>query len=176
MSVMDLVGRFPMKPGKDKPVAITHGLKATYRGVELTKPGEPVVDTTAKKGIKAKRPNKTIEKIEPVVSAHFGEGSPDPAVLEAEQFNNRWEGSIIADDTGVYEFSIKTENGARLWINNVDDSHALIDAWVSNGPEVREEKKSLFLVGGRAYRLVLDHFKFKEKSSSIEFGGSRRMG
>jgi len=75
---------------------------------------------------------------------------------------------VIAEETGIYEFSLKTENGARLWINDTNESDALIDAWVSNGPEVREEKKSLFLVGGRAYRLVLEHFKFKEKSASIE--------
>lgn len=167
-SVTDLIGRFRMGPGFDRPVAEEQGLKAVYRGVELPKPGEKAVDTTAKTGIKKKRPNYKLERVDGEVAFHFGAGSPEPEKMEAEQFENRWEGSVVAGETGVYEFSLKTENGARLWINDTKEGKALIDAWVSNGPKVREEKKSIFLVGGRAYRLVLDHFKFKEQSSSIE--------
>ena len=167
-SVMDLIGRFRMGPGFDRPVNAEAGLKANYRGVELPKPGEKAVDTTPKDGIKAKRPNYKFERIDPQVAFHFDAGSPDNAKMEAEQFQDTWEGSVVAEETGVYEFILKTENGARLWINDTGENDALIDAWVSAGPTVREEKKSLFLVGGRAYRLRLDHFKFKEKSASIE--------
>lgn len=167
-SVMDLLGRFRMGPGFDRPIGNEHGLKAFYRGVELPKPGEKAVDTTPKDGIKKKRPNKTIEKVEPVISFHWGADSPDKAVLEAEQFENRFEGSVVARETGVYEFAVKSENGFRLYINDTSDGNALIDGWVSAGPQVREEKKTIYLVGGRAYRLLLEHFKFKEKSASIE--------
>ena len=80
--------------------------------------------------------------------------------MSAEEFQNRWEGCVVAPETGVYEFSVKTENGFRLFVN--DPENALIDGWVSPGPQVREEKKSLYLVGGRAYRLILEHIKFKE--------------
>ncbi|MBE7494406.1 MAG: DUF1592 domain-containing protein [Verrucomicrobiaceae bacterium] len=167
-SVMDLLGRFRMGPGFDRPIGTEQGLKAFYRGVQLPKPGEKAVDTTPKQGIKKKRPNKTIEKVEPMISFHWGADSPDKAVLEAEQFENRFEGSVVARETGVYEFAVKSENGFRLYINDTSDGNALIDGWVSAGPQVREEKKSIFLVGGRAYRLLLEHFKFKEKSASIE--------
>jgi len=167
-SVMDLLGRFRMGPGFDRPINAEQGLKAYYRGVQLPKPGEKAVDTTPKNGIKAKRPNKTIEKVEPVISFHWGADSPDKAVLEAEQFQNRFEGSVVARETGVYEFAVKSENGFRLWINDTSEGNALIDGWVSAGPQVREEKRTIFLVGGRAYRLLLEHFKFKEQSASIE--------
>ncbi len=169
-SVMDLIGHFRQGPGFDRPLGEERGLKAVYQGVSLPKPGEPVVDTTPKEGIKAKRPNMKIERVDPGVAFHFGSDSPDKTKMEAEQFRCHWEGSVVAEETGVYEFIIKTENGARLWLNTdgTDDGDALIDAWVSSGPQVREEKKSIFLLGGRAYRLVLDHFKFKEKSASIE--------
>lgn len=167
-SVMDIIGRFRMGPGFDRSIGTEQGLKAFYRGVELPKPGEKAVDTTPKQGIKKKRPNKTIEKVEPVISFHWGADSPDKTVLEAEQFENRFEGSVMAGETGVYEFAVKSENGFRLYINDTSDGDALIDGWVSAGPQVREEKKSIYLVGGRAYRLLLEHFKFKEKSASIE--------
>jgi len=167
-SVTDLVGRFRMGPGFDRPVGGEHGLKASYRGVELPKPGEKAVDTTPKKGIKAKRPNKTIERVEPQIAFHWGAGSPVKETLEAEQFQNRFEGCVIAPETGLYEFAVKSENGFRLWINDDDEGDPLIDGWVSAGPQVREEKKSLFLIGGRPYYLRLEHFKFKEQSASLE--------
>jgi hypothetical protein len=137
--VMDVIGRFRMGPGFDRLINAEQGLKAFYRGVELPKPGEKPVDTTPKNGIKAKRPNKTIEKVEPVISFHWGADSPDKAVLEAEQFQNRFEGSVVANETGVYEFAVKSENGFRLWINDTSEGDALIDGWVSAGPQVREE-------------------------------------
>lgn len=167
-SVMDLLGHFANRSGKERIVKFDLGLKATYRGTLKPKPGEPAVDTTSKKGIKKKISNKTIDRVEPAVAFHWGADSPDKETLEPDQFNNRWDGSIMAEETGLYEFSIKTENGARLWINDNNDRRPLIDAWVSNGPEVREEKKTIYLVGGRAYQLQLEHFKFKEKSASIE--------
>jgi cytochrome c553 len=96
----------------------------------------------------------------------FGEASPQAEVLPADNFSIKWEGSIIAEENGVYIFVIRTQNGARLSVNNWREP--IIDAWVSSGPDVREEKGSIFLLGGRAYPISLEHFKFKEKSSSIE--------
>ncbi|SKA88199.1 Cytochrome C oxidase, cbb3-type, subunit III [Prosthecobacter debontii] len=106
------------------------------------------------------------ERTDGHIAFHFGADSPDKSKMVADQFNNRWDGSVVAEETGVYEFIVKSENGVRLWVN--DDKKALIDAWVSAGPQVREEKKSIYLIGGRAYRLILEHFKFKEASASVE--------
>lgn len=167
-SVADLIGRFRMGPGFDRTLGAEQGLRGYYSGQKLPKPGEEAVDTTRKTGIRAKVPNMTIERVDPVVAFHFGPDSPDKEAMEADQFKNRWEGGIFAEETGLYEFSIKTENGARLRINDLGDGPALIDAWVSSGPDVREEKKVIYLMGGRAYGLMLEHFKFKEKSASIE--------
>jgi mono/diheme cytochrome c family protein len=108
----------------------------------------------------------TFERVDPQVAFHFGADSPEKGKMIPEEFQLRWDGCVIAPETGLYEFSVKTENGFRLWIN--DSEKAFIDGWVSAGPTVREEKKSIYLVGGRAYRLMLDHFKFKEQSASIE--------
>jgi hypothetical protein len=49
-----------------------------------------------------------------------------------------------------------------------DPKDPLIDAWVSTGPDVREERKSIFLLGGRSYPFSVEHFKFKDKSASIQ--------
>ena len=85
--------------------------------------------------------------------------------MAPDEFSIRWEGSIIAEETGTYEFIVKSENGVRLWVN--DTKTNLIDGWVSSGPDVREMKKSIFLLGGRAYPLVLEFFKYQEKTASV---------
>jgi hypothetical protein len=74
---------------------------------------------------------------------------------------------LFARETGSYEFIIRTENGARLWVNDTDTP--LIDAWVRSGTEI-ERRASLPLLGGRAYPLRLEIFKSRkarEKTASI---------
>src|SRR5439155_25576578 len=63
-----------------------------------------------------------------------------------------------------YQFILKTPNGARLWLN--DEQEPLIDAWVASG-QVSEHKATLRLLGGRAYPLRLNLFKYKEKAAAI---------
>ncbi|MGB8170948.1 MAG: DUF1592 domain-containing protein [Chthoniobacteraceae bacterium] len=171
-SVADLVGRF--RPGFDKVPGAERGLKAHYSGLALPKPEPaPAVDAAppAEKKADEKKKKKEAEKIrfdrmDGQIAFSYVAGSPDPEKLAADEFSVRWEGSVIAEETGAYEFIVKTENGVRLWVN--DPKTALIDGWVSSGPDVREMKKSVFLLGGRAYPLTLEFFKFQEKSASIQ--------
>src|SRR5947207_9351617 len=68
----------------------------------------------------------------------------------------RWDGSVIAPDTGDYEFIVHTEHAVRLWVN--DARTPLIDAWVKSGSDT-EFRGSLYLLGGRAYPLRLEFSK-----------------
>jgi hypothetical protein len=111
-----------------------------------------------------RRNKKVFERIDPAIDFDFGQGSPTNSI-GTNEFAIRWRGSIIAEGTGDYEFRIKTENGARLWVNN--ERKALIDAWVSSGGEVREHKETIRLLGGRAYPIQLDYFKYKDKTASL---------
>ncbi|MES2572986.1 MAG: DUF1592 domain-containing protein, partial [Verrucomicrobiota bacterium] len=114
------------------------------------------------------------DRIDPQITLLFGEQSPEPATMVSEEFSIRWEGSVFAEETGIYEFVIRTENGARLWVN--DTRTLLIDAWVSAGSTPREEKKSVFLLGGRFYPLILEFFKYKDKTASIALQWKRPHG
>ena len=171
-SVADVVGRF--RPGFDRALGPVHGLKAFYNGVVIPKP-EPAADATkpAEKepAKKDKKQDKALEKVrfdrvDAKVDFNFGADSPDPLKMGTAEFSARWEGSIIAPDTGTYEFIVKSQNGIRLFVN--DPKTVLIDGWVSSGPEVREMKKTLYLLGGRAYPLTLEFFKFQEKAASVQ--------
>ncbi|MEY4483128.1 MAG: hypothetical protein RL693_580, partial [Verrucomicrobiota bacterium] len=144
-SVADLLGRF--RGGFDKPPGEVRGLNAHYSGFvpegpELVGPPKPEQIANGNKEKKEKEKYK-IDRNDANISFNYGAYSPDPGKMDAEQFNIRWEGSLIAEETGVYEFVIKTENGVRLLING--RKPALIDSWVTPGPQVREEKGSVFL-------------------------------
>ena len=106
-----------------------------------------------------------IDRTDPQVDFTFGDKSPDPEKISAEEFSIQWQGGVLAEESGDYEFILKTENGARLWVNDLDKP--LIDRWVKSGDDT-EHRESIRLLGGRVYPLKLDFFKSKDsKTSSI---------
>lgn len=111
-----------------------------------------------------RRGDRAFERLDPQVNFDYGAGSPDAERIKTEEFSMAWRGAVLADESGEYEFILKTPNGARLWVN--DEETALIDAWVASG-ELTEHKAALRLIGGRAYPIRLEYFKFKDKTASI---------
>jgi Protein of unknown function (DUF1592)/Protein of unknown function (DUF1588)/PA14 domain len=136
-AVADLVGTFRgPAPADDK-----HGLARSYfRG--RRNQGGPQVEG----------------RIDPEVRFDFGTASPDPK-LDASDFSIRWDGSVIAPETGDYEFTVRTEHAARIWVNDL--ARPLIDVWVKSGSDT-EHKASIFLLGGRAYPLRLEFSKARQ--------------
>ena len=80
--------------------------------------------------------------------------------MAVQEFSIRWEGSVIAEETGTYEFIVQSENGVRLRVN--DPKNLLIDAGITEG-KMREERKSIFLLGGRAYPITRRVFEVQGK-------------
>jgi hypothetical protein len=112
----------------------------------------------------SRRDKRVLERVDDKIEFSYADKSPDDKI-GAEEFSMRWDGSLIAEETGDYEFCVRSENGIRLWIN--DDDKALIDGWVASGGEVVEHTATIRLLGGRAYPLKLNFFKYKDKSASI---------
>ena len=138
-SVADLIGSFR----GSEPWTTERGLRAEYF-----------------KGRQQRREERAFERIDPIVSFDFGEGTADSQQIKPEAFAIKWEGSVLAPDTGDYEFIIFTENGAKLWVNN--NRTPLIDAAVKSGKNVTERRESIRLLGGRVYPIRLEMFKSKE--------------
>lgn len=169
-SVADILARF-RQPLERLPKE--RGLKAHYRGFEIEpppavlhgppRPGKKTLDPIIDKD--RERPKFKMDRLDEQISLNFGAGSPMPDKMAPDEFSIRWEGSLLVEETGSYELILKTENGARLSIN--DPERNLIDAWVTPGPEVREEKKSVHLLGGRAYPITIEFFKLKDKTASM---------
>ncbi len=108
--------------------------------------------------------NKAIERIDPIVDFDYGEGSPDAEKIKPEEFSMSWEGGVLADDSGDYEFCVRTANGARLWVNGGEKP--LIDASVQSGDDI-EHRGTIRLLGGRVYPIRLQCFKYKQKTASV---------
>lgn len=110
----------------------------------------------------------------------FGDGSPAPSI-SPDQFSIIWKGSLLANEMGYYEFRIRTQNGARMYLNRDpddvlnrlrDDSsaagqQAFIDAWVGSG-KMRKRDNRIFLLGGRRYPIRVEFFKYLEPTASIK--------
>ncbi len=111
----------------------------------------------------------------------FGEEAP---VLgcSPEQYSVVWNGSLLPTETGWHEFRLTTPNGARFYLNvdfqrgdrnSRDDGDgrrapALVDMWVSSGMMMRTETVRVHLLGGRAYPLRLDYFKYLDRLGSVK--------
>jgi cytochrome c553 len=142
-SVADLIGSFRWSPKpEDK-----QGLRGEYFN---------------SRGFVEKK--RLIDRLDPEVNFDFGKEGPkaDPELKEPfdpHQFCSRWEGSVWAPDTGVYEFVVRTDHALRLWVN--DNRTPLLDAWVKSGNDT-EYRASVYLLAGRAYPIHLDFSKAKQ--------------
>lgn len=61
---------------------------------------------------------------EATINYDWGDGSPGPGV-SADRFSVRWTQHVDLP-AGTYNFQLRTDDGARLWVNG----HLLIDAWI----------------------------------------------
>ncbi|HEV7923964.1 MAG TPA: DUF1592 domain-containing protein, partial [Verrucomicrobiae bacterium] len=107
---------------------------------------------------------KVYERVDRQFGFNFGDTNWDAKLNGTNGFSVHWRGSLLAEETGDYEFTLKTANGARLWIN--DDDDPIIDGWVGGG-QLAEHRTKLRLIGGRAYPFRLDYFRFKEKTALL---------
>jgi hypothetical protein len=109
--------------------------------------------------------NRIEERLDRQVCFDFGTNSPFPEKTGTNGFSMKWQGSLVAEESGDYELTLKTPNGTRLWLN--DEDRPLIDGSVASG-EFSEHKTTLRLIGGRRYPLRLDFFKApRDKSAAI---------
>ncbi len=113
------------------------------------------------------RNKQTVNRIDSTIDFDYGFETPFPdnSNFKTEEFSIRWKGSIHAEETGDYRFIVTSKNGVRLWVNNMDMK--LIEGWVSSG-QSRELSGIVRLIGGRAYPIQLEYFKYKSKSASVK--------
>ena len=107
---------------------------------------------------------KLIARTDPEINFDFGTYAPEAdeklkEPFDRHQFSIRWEGAVLAPETGEYEFVVRTEHALRLWVN--DTKKPLIDGWVKSGDDT-EYRAGIFLLGGRYYTVRLEFSKAKQ--------------
>lgn len=91
-----------------------------------------------------------VTRIDPVIDFDWKLGSPAPGI-GADAWSARWTGEIEAQVTGLHTFFLRSNDGARLWI----DGQLLIDDWKDHGSRVSQG--TIQLEAGRRYAIRLDY-------------------
>jgi hypothetical protein len=99
---------------------------------------------------------KVIERIDSNINFNYGSGAPTAGDYDPRFFSILWQGSILAPDTGEYEFVVKSDHGTRFFLNNTQVP--LIDGMIRSGNQT-EFSATIYLIGGRAYPMRLDFIK-----------------
>ncbi len=88
-------------------------------------------------------------RVEATIDQNWATGVP-VAGLNADQFSARYSGQIEANSTGLHNFNLTAEVGARLWING----QRLIDRWTDTS--ITGATAPIELVAGRRYDIQLE--------------------
>lgn len=57
-------------------------------------------------------------------------GSPDPNIIQKDEWSARWKGRLISPGKGWYDIGVKADNGFRLFLNR----KLIVDAWTAQTP------------------------------------------
>lgn len=91
-------------------------------------------------------------RIDPTVDFNWGAGAPDGA-LPANGFSTRWTGEVRPEFSETYRFFTSTDDGVRLWVNNV----LVIDRWVDQS--VTEWWADVPLTAGNWYPIRMEYYE-----------------
>jgi hypothetical protein len=86
------------------------------------------------------------------VNFNWGTGFGDPNVGR-ELFSIRWSGKITPRFTETYRFYANSDDGVRLWVNNVQ----IINAWTDHSPT--ENSGTIALTAGTSYPVRMEYYE-----------------
>ena len=95
--------------------------------------------------------NRVLTRVESKPYLNYLRESPAPEVSD-QYFSTRWTTILTAPVSGEFIFSLRADDGVRLWI----DGKIVIDAW--RDQEVTTYKGSIFLEKLRQYKLEIEYY------------------
>jgi hypothetical protein len=93
-----------------------------------------------------------LARIDPVIDFNWGNGSPDPSI-DANTFSVRWSGEITALSSETHTFTVRTDDGVRLWV----DGQLVVDQWIDQSPT--EHSGLIDLVGGVPVPIQMEYYE-----------------
>jgi len=97
--------------------------------------------------------NVTLTRIDPGINFAWGNGSPEPGVVDEDNFAVRWTGELEVPLTGKYTFKTTTDDGVLLYVNGQE----MADAW-RNQSAALEQSGSIRLVAGEFASIKMLYF------------------
>jgi beta-glucanase (GH16 family) len=92
-----------------------------------------------------------VTRVDASVNFNWGTGSPDPSV-GVDTFSVRWSGSVTPLFSETYTFFVRTDDGARLWVNG----QQLVNRWIDQG--TTEVSGTIALVAGQSYAIKMEYY------------------
>jgi len=92
-----------------------------------------------------------INQVDPQINFNWAAASPQG--LPADGFSARWVGELEVPFSETYTFYPTTDDGVRLWINDVQ----ILDLW-ANRRSATEAKASIKLTGGQRYPITMEFY------------------
>jgi hypothetical protein len=101
----------------------------------------------------------TLTRVDKTVNFDWGSGAPD-STMPSTNFTIRWLGTVQPVFSETYTFAFSTDDGARLWVNNVQ----LINNWVLQGspgacPTSAQYSGSITLTAGVKYAIKAEYYQ-----------------
>ncbi len=97
--------------------------------------------------------NLVMERMDPTVDFSWGDGSPEPGIVNIDNFTVRWLGEVEVPASGTYTFHTQSDDGIRLWVNN----EQLIDNWTNHGDT--HDSGDISLTAGQRYEIRLEYYE-----------------
>ncbi|MBN9119030.1 MAG: carboxypeptidase regulatory-like domain-containing protein [Planctomycetes bacterium] len=99
-----------------------------------------------------------VARVDPQVNFDWKQEAPDPLV-GADKFSVRWTGLIQPRYTGEYTFYLKTDDGARLWVSDLNN--VLINDWKDHSAPADDKMPSgkVTLQAGQKYEIKMEYYE-----------------
>ena len=94
-----------------------------------------------------------MKRLDPTVDFGWGDFSPEPGVVNVDNFKVRWTGEVEIPSTGTYTFHTQTDDGVRLWVNDV----LVLENWTDHGSTL--DSGDINLKGGQRYPILLEWYE-----------------
>jgi glucose/arabinose dehydrogenase len=94
----------------------------------------------------------TLVRTDPTVNFDWASGSPGAAIA-VDTFSARWTGQVQAQVSETYTFYTQSDDGVRLWVNNV----LIVNNWTDHA--ITENSGTIALAAGQRYDIRMEFFE-----------------
>ncbi|MDF3066671.1 MAG: hypothetical protein K0R38_2272 [Polyangiaceae bacterium] len=93
-----------------------------------------------------------VTRADPTIDFDWGAAAPATG-MQGDTFSVRWTGNVVPQFSETYNFYTVSDDGVRLWVNNV----LVIDNFTDHGPT--ENTATVALVAGQSYPIRMEFYE-----------------